>query len=430
MGIVTFILIAFFVLLLVGTPIAFALGITAVLAFLKMDVPVLMMLVPQKFFSGINMFALMAMPFFILAGDIMNRIKITHRLVKFANVLVGWIRGGLAHVNILVSIFFAGLTGAAVSDTAALGTMLIPAMEEDGYDRPFAAAVTAASSIIGPIIPPSIIMVIYGSLMNVSIAGLFAAGIVPGVLIGISLMFFTAYISKQRDYPIGIAKPTFKEVVSSFKEALIPLLMPVIILGGILSGVFTPTEAAAVAVLYALIVGFFIFKNLKLRDIPEILYEMVKSSGTVFIILSAAAILGWILASEQIPEMIATTILSISQNKYAVLLIINLILLVLGMFMDMTAALIILGPILHPLAVSVGIHPLHFGIIMVVNLNIALMTPPLGACLFVACGISKISLEEISKEIWPFILVEVAVLLLVTYIPAISMFIPRLLGLA
>jgi tripartite ATP-independent transporter DctM subunit len=425
---ISFMVIVFFLLLLAGTPIAFALGITAVFTFLKMDAPVLMMLVPQRFYSGINMFALMAMPFFMLAGDIMNRIQITHRLVKLANVLVGHIRGGLAHVNILVSIFFAGLTGAAVSDTAALGTMLIPAMVEDGYDKDFSAAITAASSIIGPIIPPSIIMVIYGSLMNVSIAGLFAAGIVPGVLVGVALMVSAGYISKKRNYPIGDKKPTIKEVAISFKEAIIPLLMPIIILGGILSGIFTPTEAAAIAVLYALFVGFFIFKNLKLKDIPELLYEMVRNSGAVFIILSAASILGWILANEQIQELIGSMILSVSQNKIIVLLIINAILIILGMFMDMTAALIILGPILHPLAVSVGVHPLHFGIIMVVNLNIALMTPPLGACLFVACGISKLKLEEISKEIWPFILIEISVLLLITYIPEISMFIPKLLG--
>jgi len=426
---VEFMVIVFFLLLLAGTPIAFAVGITAVLTFLRMDAPHLMTMVPQRFYSGVDLFALMAMPFFMLAGDIMNRIEITHKLVRLANALVGHIRGGLAHVNILVSIFFAGLTGAAVSDTAALGTMLIPSMEREGYDRGFAAAVTAASSIIGPIIPPSIIMVIYGSLMRVSIAGLFAAGIVPGVLVGLVLMVFAGVISKKRNYPIGEKRASIKEVGESAKGAIIPILMPLIILGGILGGVFTPTEAAAVAVFYALVVGFFIYRNLKLKDIPDLLYQMVKSNGSVFIILASAAILGWILSMEQVPEMVGGAILNISENPYVVLLIMNAIMLILGMFMDMTAGIIILGPILHPLAVSMGVHPLHFGIIMVVNLNIALMTPPLGACLFVACGISKLSLEKISKEILPFILAVLAALLLITFVPAISLTVPRLLGL-
>jgi len=425
---VVFLVTVFFILMLAGTPIAYALGITSVLSFVKMGIPEMFMLAPQKFFAGIDMFALMAMPFFILAGDIMNRTNITNKLVNFANTLVGHIRGGLAHVNIIVSIFFAGLTGSAVSDTAALGTMLIPAMVEDGYDKDFSAAITASSSIIGPIIPPSIIAVIYGSLMNVSIAGLFAAGIVPGILVGLGLMIAAAVISKKRDYPKKDNKPTAKEVATSFKEAIIPLLMPVIILGGILTGIFTPTEAAAVAVLYALVIGFFVYKNLELKDIPKSLYEMVKSSGNVFIILSSAAILGWILTNEQIPQLVGSMILNITENKFLVLLLINVFLLILGMFMDMTAALIILGPILHPLAVELGVHPLHFGIIMIVNLNIALMTPPLGACLFVASGISNLSIEEISKEILPLLGIEFLVLLIITYIPQISMFLPKILG--
>ncbi len=426
---IEFMVIVFFLLLLAGTPIAFAVGVTAVLVFLQMDAPHFMTMVPQRFYSGVDLFALMAMPFFMLAGDIMNRIEITHRLVRLANALVGHIRGGLAHVNILVSIFFAGLTGAAVSDTAALGTMLIPSMEREGYDRGFAAAVTAASSIIGPIIPPSIIAVIYGSLMRVSIAGLFAAGIVPGVLVGLILMFFAGVISKKRNYPIGEKRASLKEIGVSAKGAIIPILMPLIILGGILGGVFTPTEAAAVAVLYALIIGFFVYRNLKLKDIPDLLYHMVRSNGSVFIILASAAILGWILSMQQVPAMVGEAILGITENPILVMLIMNALMLVLGMFMDMTAGIIILGPILHPLAVSLGVHPLHFGIIMIVNLNIALMTPPLGACLFVASGISRLSLEKISREILPFILAVLAALLLITFVPAISLTLPRLLGL-
>lgn len=426
---ITFMLVVFFLLLLAGTPIAFSLGITALLIFLKMDSPVLMKIVPMKFYSGIDMFALMAMPLFMMAGEIMNRIQVTHRLVDFANTLIGNIRGALAHVNIIVSILFAGLTGAAVADTAALGTMLIPAMEKNGYGRAFSAAVTAASSIIGPIIPPSIIMVIYGSLMNVSIAGLFAAGIIPGILVGAALMLLSARISKKRGYPKGERRASVKEMGIAFKKAIIPLLTPIIILGGILTGIFTPTEAAAVAVFYAMLIGFFVYRNLKLKDIPGILFEMVRNSGNVFVILSAAAILGWILANEQVPELVANLILDVTNNKYVALMIINVILLIIGMFMDMTAVVIILGPILHPLAVSLGIHPLHFGIIMIVNVNIALMTPPLGACLFVACSVSKLSLEEISREILPFVFVEFLILMLVSYVPAISMSIPRLLGL-
>jgi tripartite ATP-independent transporter DctM subunit len=243
-------------------------------------------------------------------------------------------------------------------------------------------------------------------------------------------MLLSARISSKRGYPKGDRRATLKEVGVAFRKAFIPLLTPVIILGGILTGIFTPTEAAAVAVFYAMLIGFFVYRNLTLRDLPGMLFEMVRNSGSVFVILSAAAILGWVLASEQVPELVGETILSISSNKYTALLIINLILLVIGMFMDMTAVVIILGPILHPLAVSLGIHPLHFGIIMIVNVNIALMTPPLGACLFVACSISRISLEAISREILPFIAAEVVVLILVTYIPAISMTIPRLLGFA
>lgn len=423
-----FMLAIFFALMLLGTPVAFALAVTAVAALVQMDALAMLRIVPMKFYSGIDLFSLMAMPFFILAGDIMNRIRITDRLVDLANVMVGWLRGGLAQVNILVSIFFAGLTGAAVADTAALGKMLIPAMERQGYPRPFAAAITAASSVIGPIIPPSIIMVIYGSLMQVSIAGLFAAGIIPGLLMAAGLMVYTAIIAKRRGLPKVGQPASVREVGTAVKRALLPLMMPVIILGGILGGIFTPTEAAAVAVAFALVVGFLVYRNLGLRDMPAVLSDMVRSSGSVFIILSAASIIGWIMAMEQVPQAIGGALLGISENPVIFLLIVNAMLLVIGMFMDMTAVLIILGPILHPIAVQLGIDPLHFGIVMVVNINLALMTPPLGACLFVACSVSRLSLEVLSRQILPFLAVEVVVLGLITYIPALSTTVPRMLG--
>jgi tripartite ATP-independent transporter DctM subunit len=436
-----FISLIFFALLLLGTPIGFALGITAVLSLAKMggveQLPTLLnpgsdvfifKMVSQRFYAGLDMFTLMAMPFFIFAGSIMNKSGITHRLVKFSNTLVGHLRGGLAHANIVASIFFSGMTGAAVSDTAAIGTMLIPAMVEDGYDKDFSAAVTAASSIIGPTIPPSNMMVIYGSLMSVSIAGLFAAGFVPGLLIAVFLMILSGIISKRRGYPKS-SRSSLKQIIIAAKEAILPLLMPIIILGGILSGIFTPTEAAAVAVGYAFIIGFFVLRTLKLRDIPDLLYETGKTTGVVFLIIGSASILGWVLTMERVPEAVAAGFLRVSNNPNIILLLILILMLIVGMFMDIAAALIILGPILHPIAVNnLGMNPIHFGIIMVLSLNLALMTPPVGACLFVACNLSKLSLEALTKAIWPFIVVEVIALFIIAYWGDLVLFFPRLVG--
>ncbi|KUL01858.1 MAG: TRAP dicarboxylate transporter, DctM subunit, partial [Synergistales bacterium 54_9] len=305
-----------------------------------------------------------------------------------------------------------------------------PAMVEEGYDKDFSAAVTASSSIIGPTIPPSNIMVIYGAFMQVSIAGLFLAGVLPGLLIAAVLMVMTARISKKRGYPVGERRATLKEILVAFKESFVALLMPVIILGGILSGVFTPTEAAAVAVAYSMFIGFFVFRSLSVKDLWPIFLKMARTTGVVFLVIAAASILGWVLTMEQIPEKVATLMLSISTNKWIIMGMILVLLLFVGMFMDIAAALIILGPILHPLAVDIGFDPLHFGIIMVLALNIALMTPPVGACLFVACGISRLTIEQLSREIFPFIIMVVIALLIVTFIPGISLFLPRLMGMA
>ncbi|HAA47464.1 MAG TPA: C4-dicarboxylate ABC transporter permease [Synergistaceae bacterium] len=425
-----FIALTFLVLVLIGMPVGFVLGVTGLFSMLKMGLGSVLQLVPQRYFAGVDMFTLMAMPFFILAGEIMNKTGITTRLVKFSNVLVGHLQGGLAHANILASVFFAGITGAAVSDTAALGSMLIPALVGEGYDKDFSAAVTASSSIIGPTIPPSNIMVIYGAFMQVSIAGLFLAGVLPGLLIAAVLMVMTARISKKRGYPVGERRATLKEILVAFKESFVALLMPVIILGGILSGVFTPTEAAAVAVAYSMFIGFFVFRSLSVKDLWPIFLKMARTTGVVFLVIAAASILGWVLTMEQIPEKVATLMLSISTNKWIIMGMILVLLLFVGMFMDIAAALIILGPILHPLAVDIGFDPLHFGIIMVLALNIALMTPPVGACLFVACGISRLTIEQLSREIFPFIIMVVIALLIVTFIPGISLFLPRLMGMA
>lgn len=420
--------VVFFSLLVLGVPIGFTIGLAGItgLYLASTDLTMLSM-APVQYFSGLDMFTLMAMPFFILAGEIMNKAGITQRLVQFANILVGHLRGGLAHANILASVFFAGMTGAAVSDTAAIGTMLIPAMVKDGYDLDFSAAVTASSSIIGPTIPPSNMMVIYGSLMNVSIAGLFAAGFLPGLLLAFFLMVLSGIISAKRGYPKS-KRSTIRQMVIGLKDAIIPLLMPIIILGGILSGIFTPTEAAAVAVAYAVVIGFFVLKTLRIRDLPEMLVKTAKITGVVFLIIGTASILSWVLSYTQVPQSIAAFMLSVTDEPKLILLMILVLMLIVGLFMDIAAALIILGPILHPIAMSMGFEPIHFGIIMVLSLNIALMTPPVGACLFVACSISGLKLSELSKAIFPFIIVEIVVLFIVAYVPAISLAFPKFLG--
>lgn len=417
-------------LILLGIPISYALGLTAIIAVFEMGVPSLLSLVPQRIFSGINMFPLMALPFFIMAGEIMNETDITDRLINFSKILVGHLRGGLAQVNVIVSILFAGLTGAALSDAAALGSILIPAMEEDGYDTDFSAAITAASAIIGPTIPPSIIMVLYGSIMQVSIAGLFAAGIVPGLMFGLILMIINNVISRKRNYPRGENHLNVKNVFLGFKKSILALFLPIIILGGILFGIFTPTEAGAVAVIYGLFLGFVVFRNVKLKSLNKIMYNTSKTTAMVFFIIATASILSWFLASERVPQMVADFILGISSNKYLVLIMINFFMLFIGMFMDINAALIILGPILAPVAVKVGVNPLHFGFIMVMALNIGMMTPPLGTCLYVTAGIGDISIEQITGAIWPFIVAAIITLFVVTFVPSISMFLPRLLGFA
>ena len=330
----------------------------------------------------------------------------------------------------MASIFFAGLTGSAVADASALGTLLVPAMEKEGYPRGFAAAVVAAASCIGPIIPPSTVMVIYGSFMGVSIAGLFAAGVVPGILMGLALMVCSYRTASKAEYPKSEYRTNLREILISARHAVLPLMMPVIIAGGILGGVFTPTEAAAIAVLYSFVLGWIVYRSIKLRDLLGLLANMAQITAVVFIILSTAAIFSWLLTVEQIPQTVANLILSVTNNKYLVLLIINMVLLIVGCFMDQTAALIIFAPVFAPLAEKIGVHPLHFGMIMCLNLVLGLITPPLGACLFTVCSVGKMSLEEVIKPILPLIITLLAILLLITYFPAVSMTIPKLLGFA
>ena len=425
-----FILISFFTLAILGAPVGVVVGLTTIFGFYYIDNTVFLSMVSQRMFSAMDNFTFLALPFFLLTGEIMNKVGLTTRLVDFSNLFFGRLKGGLAQVNIVTSIIFGGISGAAVADTAALGSIFIPAMTKQGYSRGFSTAVTVASSIIAPIIPPSIIMVLYGSIMEVSIAGLFAAGIVPGLMIGLSLMVMTRFMAVRHNFPTNKEEFTVRRVAQRTRGAMWALLMPIIILGGILGGFVTPTEAAAAAVGLALFVGLAVYRNLTFKILYNTFLESAITIGAITLILSSASVLAWFLAVEQVPEMVAQMFMSISNNKYVILLLINLFLILVGMFMDIGPSLLILGPILAPLAISLGVHPLHFGIMMCVNLNIALMTPPMGGCLFMGMIVSGLKLGELVRALWPFILVEMIVLGMVVYIPELTMFVPRLLGFA
>ncbi len=416
--------------MVIGVPIVFGLGIAPAIGFVLADKEVFLKLIPQRLFLGINQFPLLAIPLFILAGELMNVSGITQALVRFANVLVGHLRGGLAQVNIVSSVLFAGLSGSAVADTSALGSMLIPAMEKDGYSRLFAAAVTAASSVIGPIIPPSIIMVIYGLVMNVSVAALFAAGFVPGLLMGVGLMLVTALIAKRRNFPKRERMAGGGEMLRAFGHALLPLMTPVIILGGILFGVFTPTEAAGAAVAYAFLIGFLVLRTLRLRDVPSILLRSGVASATILLVVGTATAFGGIVTLSGLPRELAAFVFGISENPYAVLFFVNLLLLVVGMFLDAGPAILILGPVLAPTMAELGVHPLHFAIIMCVNLTVGLATPPLGLILFVASSLTKLQVMHIAREMLPYLAVHIAIIFIITYFPDLAMALPRLLGFA
>ena len=481
----------FLLFLLIGLPVFFGLlaapGLLLWMNGQEKDITLLY----RNVYNGMDSFPLMAIPFFMLAGEMMNKGGITIRLVQFSQALMGHLRGGLAQVNVLSSILFAGLSGSAVADTSALGSMLIPAMEKEGYTRRFAAAITAASSVIGPIIPPSGIMIIYAYVMGESVAALFLAGIVPGILVGVGLMVMIRLTADHYNLPAakrvefdGVElKPLEKwvsfalvrlnigvliwalapipatsavmqwatlagavavahalmlalrtQVSSEFrticKRAIVPLQTPVLILGGILGGVFTPTEAAAVAVAYAMFVAFFVLRTMSLKDLPNILSRAGLTSAIVLLLVGAAMAFKTVVSLSYAPQILADYILTLSENPLILLFLINLLLFIVGMFLDAGPAIIILGPILAPIFTDLGVDPIHFAIIMSVNLTVGLATPPMGLVLFVAAAVSQEKVETIAKAILPFLAVEVIVIFLITYVPAISMTIPRLTGFA
>ena len=416
---------SFVILCLLGVPIAFVLGLSSVFAFIYHgEYP--FTLVVQRMFTALDGFSLMAIPFFIFAGGIMDIGGISRRIVNFSFIFVGTVRGGLAMVGVIGSMIFAGVSGSAVADTAAMGTILIPRMVEKGYTKGFAAALIAADGTLGPLIPPIIAMIIYGVIAGCSIGQLFIAGIVPGIIVGLSLMGMSWVIAKKEGFPAE--EPlSLKEAWASAKDALWAVVMPVVVLGGIRIGIFTPTEAGVIACVYGFFIGAFVYKEIKLSDIPKVLKDGIVGTTAVMFLIATASLFSWILASERIPQAVAEFFLSISRDPNVVMLMINAMLLVIGTFMDCTPAIIMTMPVFLPLVTSLGIDLIHFGIIVVFNLLIGLLTPPVGACLFVSCNIAKIGLTEITRAVWPFIALMLSLLMVFTYWPGLILWLPNMM---
>lgn len=410
--------------LVLGVPVAITLGLSSLSYLVIAGIPPVVM--PQKIYAGMDVFVLLSIPGFVLAGNLMNQGGITTRIIRFANALVGWIRGGLGLTNIAASMLFGGVTGTAVADAASIGGVMIPGMKKAGYPADFSAAVTAASSTVGPIIPPSVPMIIVGALSGISVGRMFMAGAVPGILMGLAMMVTAWLISRKRNFPRQ-AWQGWGEVARSFGSASWALAMTGLIIYGLLSGFATPTETAIVASIYAMLVGGLIYRELPWRKVPGIVVESAVASAGILTLVGFANVFGWISVSERIPQMIAEAVLSFTTNKFLVILIINLLLLFVGMFMETIAALIILFVPLLSLAEAVGIDPLHFATFAVLNLMIGLTTPPVGVCLFVCASIARLPLAQVTKAIMPFLLTNILVLLAVSYIPGLATWLPDLL---
>jgi C4-dicarboxylate transporter DctM subunit len=417
---------AFCGLITFSVPIGVSMGLASITAILyKGGMP--LTILAQKMFTGLDSFPLLAVPFFILAGCFMETGGISARLVRFASVLVGHIQGGLAHVVIVGTIFFSGVSGSSAADTAAIGSIMIPSMVRRGYPRPLATAIVAAAGGMGVNIPPCIIMVLYGIAANVSIGYLFAAGFIPGVLCGLSLMFMVSLVAKRDDLPREV-KASRREMLRAAWDAIPPLLMPIIILGGILSGVFTATESAVVAVVYGMFLSMAVYRELHLRDLPKLLVTSAKLTGMVMFVVGMSITFAWIVTVERVPQMITEWMLGVTQNPWVFLVFCNVLMLVVGMFIDATPAMITFTPILFPIAQKLGIDPVHFGVVMVTNLGVGFVSPPVGSCLFVASAIGEVRIDQVIKPLLPFLAVMVAALVLITYWPGMTLLIPRLLG--
>jgi len=416
-------LVSFIALMFIGLPIGFCLFVSSIWYMAINGIP--LMIAAQRVAAGADSFPLLALSFFILAGSLMNSAGITAKIFDFTDKLVGHFHGGLGHANVLASVIFSGMSGSAVADTGGLGAIELKAMKDAGYDEDFALAVTGASSIIGPIVPPSVPAVVLGVAANISIGRLFMGGVVPGLLMAGTLCVMIVYFSKKRGYPKGDHFSPWAAVLA-LKNGFFPLLTPVILIGGIISGIFTPTEAAIVAVVYALLLGI-VYHALTMKNLPSIFIDAIGTTVNVLFIIASSTLFAWLLTTAQVPQQLSQAFLDMVSNKYVALLIINVILLFAGCFLDTAAAIVIFIPIFMPIILSYHIDPVHFGIMMILNLMLGLMTPPVGMVLFVLSSVSKVSFEQIAKAIWPFVLALFAVLVLIIFVPEIVTFLPNMI---
>ncbi len=426
---VAVLLVSFVVLLFLNVPVAFSIGLATCLTMLvNMDLTPAASTIAERVATGLDSFTLLAIPFFILSGQLMGKGGLARRLVEFARSLVGFFPGGLAFVNIMSAMMFGAISGSAIASAAAIGSFMHPRMVESGYSPGFSAAINVTSATTGLIIPPSNVLIVYSLASGgVSIAALFVAGYFPGILLGLSLMFVTGIIAYKKGYGRDQRIP-LRQVARRFVDALLSLTLVIIIIGGIVAGIFTATEAAAIAVVYALILAMLVYREVKPRDLPKILLDSALTTSVVMLLIGTSMALSWVLSYENIPQDISRALIAISSNKIVILLLINLVLLVVGTFMDMTPAVLIFTPIFLPVLAAMGVDPIHFGILMVLNLCIGLCTPPVGTVLFVGCGVAKVSIAEIVRPLLPLYAAMVIALLLVTYIPEITLALPRWLG--
>jgi len=417
-----------FLFLIMGIPIAFAIGISSLICMMFQEFS--LQIAAYQIISGSSSFSYASIPFFVLAGELMSGGQLTQYLVDFAGIFVGHFKGGLGHINILASMFFAGITGSATSDTVALGSIEVPMMVKGGYDRGYSTAITIASSVIGPIIPPSLTFIIYAlSVGNISIGGLFVAAAIPGVLMGILLMTQNYFISKKRNYPVRAFKLSWTYIWSTTRKSLLILVMPIIIVGGIVSGMYTPTEAGAVACFYALAVSFFIFKTIKLKELPKMLFNSAMTSAIIIFILGVSNMFSWVIVNENVPRLVGDLLKSVTTSRIVFLLIANAVFLLIGCVIDTFPAIIIFAPIFAPIAVEYyGIDPIHFGVIFCLNILVGLNTPPIGTGLYLGASVGKVTLKNLIKEVKPFVIMEFFAVLIITYVPSIVLWLPGLFG--